>query len=75
MTTLGGDLAVFDLVADGSAVGIGLGALLHYEILDGVTGAFNALVIADLDESSGAEGPELYVGTSFGVRKFTRVMP
>ena len=41
--------------------------LLHWEILDGAVGAYNGIVIADLDDVT---GNELYVATTLGVRKF-----
>jgi hypothetical protein len=68
LTTVNGDLVVFDLALVGGKVG--LGPLLHWSVHDGSLGVCNSIVIAGLDGA--IEGNEVYVAGSNGIRKFTR---
>jgi hypothetical protein len=69
LTTLNGDLVVYDLVHDGSGA-VQLGALLHWDILPGSLGACNSILIRDFD-SDGQN--EVYVAGSGGIRKLVQV--
>ena len=61
VTTLGGDLSVFDLDAGGS-----VGALLHHSIHDGALGANNAILVDSVSNPK-----SVFVADSMGLRKFT----
>jgi hypothetical protein len=68
LTTVNGDLVVFDLALVGGKVG--LGPLLHWSVHDGSLGVCNSILIADLDGA--ITGNEVYVAGSNGIRKFAR---
>lgn len=61
VTTLAGDLFVFNLLTP---------TPLHRSWVPGGLGLYNSIVITDLDPN--AMGPELYIGSSLGVRKWRR---
>lgn len=63
VTTLDGQFLVFERSLNGW-----FGALLYHARFEGSLGAYNSIVIADLDP--GALGNEVYVAGSLGVRKF-----
>jgi hypothetical protein len=65
VTTLDGWFLVFAKLPEGY-----LGALLYKEKVEGALGAYNSIIIADLDP--GAFGNEVYVAGSLGVRKWVR---
>jgi hypothetical protein len=69
LTTVNGDLVVYDLVGNGK---VALGASpLHWSIHDGSLGVCNSIVIADLDPARA--GNEIYVAGSCGIRKFYQI--
>jgi hypothetical protein len=63
--TLDGQLLVFARDAQGH-----VGSLLYRTQLEGSIGAFNSIVVADLDAAPTAPGNEIYVAGSLGLRKF-----
>ncbi len=66
VSTLNGDLLVYDIVTDANGRPE-IGELLYHDILDGAVGACNSIVITDTDDDS---SNEVYVATSIGLRKF-----
>ncbi|MCA8940979.1 MAG: hypothetical protein KDB80_00340, partial [Planctomycetes bacterium] len=69
LTTLNGDLVVYDL--DGTGENVTIGATpLFWGVFDGSVGTCNSIVVRDPEGGGDTEG-ELYVATSMGVRKFT----
>ena len=63
-TTLNGDLFVFAIDGDG------ITQLLFRTRVEGALGAFNSIVVANLDQ---VPGNELYVAGSLGLRKFVHL--
>ncbi len=65
VTTLNGEFVVF-----GQAGGATLNPTpLYRAVLDGQLGAFNSIVVRDLDNTNLSK-PEVYIASSIGVRKF-----
>ena len=65
VTTLNGEFVVF------AQTGGVLNPLpLFRDVLDGQLGAFNSIVVDDLDQDFFGTKPEVYIATSTGVRKF-----
>ena len=66
VTTLNGEFVVF-----GQAGGATLNPTpLYRAVLDGQLGAFNSIIVGDLDNDFFGPKPEVYIATSLGVRKF-----
>lgn len=63
LTTLDGDLLVYDL--DPSGAGVQLGGIIYHGVFDGALGATNSIAV----DSSGAS-PVVFVAGSMGTRKF-----
>jgi hypothetical protein len=70
LTTVNGDLVVYDLVYDTINGKVKLGTLLHQSVHDGSLGLCNSILIADLTAPSGHN--EVYIAGSSGIRKLTR---
>jgi hypothetical protein len=66
VTTLNGELVVFS-----QTNGVLNAAPLFRTILDTSLGAFNSIVVGDLDQANPyGTKPEIYIASSTGVRKF-----
>ena len=65
VTTLNGEFVVFAQTG-----GVLNPSPLFRDVLDGQLGAFNSIVVGDLDSERNQNRPEVYIATSTGVRKF-----
>ena len=65
VTTLNGEFVVF-----AQSSGVLTQTALYCTVVEGQLGAFNSIVVADLDNDFFGTKPEVYIASSLGLRKF-----